>query len=346
MGAGRITKARLFVTAALLAPIAGAIVLWVALTGRDSRDAFADSRPPPDLAERFYPPEGWAWGLIQAGDGPVQRYGVGGPPSAPRADVLILPDYGESAETWFETARDLIATGDAVWVLEGVGQGGSARLTGRRDLGELKSFDPDVASVQAVIQTVIRPAPGRPLVILGQGVGALAAARAVETGATPAGLVLSAPRCDRALAGGALVFLRLGAYRAGGAWVRSGPDDFAVRRTHDRWRGAITHVWQIANPDLRLGGESLDWQAALLDLQQKTEPAAARIQTPTLLLDADHGPPCLVPAHTERHALPGADPAFELESDRWRMPWLSAVERFISSVIPEGAQRSPGTSDM
>src|SRR5262249_31672451 len=105
--------------------------------GHDSRDGFADSRPPPGLAERFYPPEDWAWGFLQVGDAPAQRYGVAAPPVTPRADVLILPDYGESAETWFETARDLTASGYVVWVLEGVGQGGSGRLTGHRDLGHV-----------------------------------------------------------------------------------------------------------------------------------------------------------------------------------------------------------------
>jgi len=276
----------------------------------------------------------------------VQRYGVAGPASAPRADVLILPDYGESAETWFETARDMTAAGDAVWVLEGVGAGGSARLTARRDLGELKSFDPDVAAVKGMIHTVIRPTPDRPLVVLGQGVGALVAARAIETGAAPAGLILSGPRCKAGLAGGALVFLGLGVFRApgGDAWTRAGPDDFAQRRTHDRWRGAVTHAWQLANPDLRLGGESLDWQAALVDLQTRTEPAAARIAVPTLLFDADHGPPCLVPAHTDRRALTGADPAFELEDGRWRGLWLSSVQAFVRSVIPQSPADRPRTA--
>ncbi len=78
------------------------------------------------MAERFYPPENWAWGLIEVGDAPAQRYGVAAPAVTARADVLILPDAGETAETWFETARDLTASGYAVWVLEGcAGQGGS-----------------------------------------------------------------------------------------------------------------------------------------------------------------------------------------------------------------------------
>jgi lysophospholipase len=318
-------------------------LLLLAGCGADSREPFADTRPPPDLAERFYPPENWGWGLIQAGDdAPVQRYGVAAPASAPRADVLILPDYGESAETWFETARDLSAAGYAVWVLEGVGAGGSARLTDRRDLGELRSFDPDIAGVRGLIDTVIHPTPHRPLVILGQGVGALVAARAAETGDSPAGLVLSAPHCERAVAPETLVFLGLGRFRApeGDAWKRAGPDDFAAHRTHDRWRGAVTHAWQLANPDLRLGGPSLDWEAALLDLQQKTTPGAGRLATPTLVIDDGKHPACLMPTGAARQSLAGADPAMELEADRWRVPWLDAVRAFVARVANAPSPRT------
>src|ERR1700722_13846 len=135
MAAGGVTRARVIV-AVVLALVAAAIVFAVvSVGGHDSRDAFVDSRPPPDFAERFYPPESWAWGELQPDGGSIQRYGVSAPAVVARADVLILPDYGESAETWFETARDLNAAGYAVWVLEGVGQGGSGRFPGRRDVG-------------------------------------------------------------------------------------------------------------------------------------------------------------------------------------------------------------------
>src|SRR5580658_3756695 len=153
-----------WIFAALALAGAGIIAGLILFTGHDPRDAFADTRPPPGLAERFYPPPNWAWGLLQANeDAPVQRYGVSAPDVVAKGQVLILPDYGESAETWFETVRDLNAAGYIVWVLEGVGQGGSARLTGHRDLGELKSFEPDVAGVRALIDHVIRPTIDRPL---------------------------------------------------------------------------------------------------------------------------------------------------------------------------------------
>jgi lysophospholipase len=273
---------------------------------------------------------------VQPEGGPIQRYGVSAPSVGSKADVLIVPDYGETAETWFETTRDLNAAGYTVWVLEGVGQGGSARLTGRRDLGELHSFDGDVSGVRGMIDAVIRPAPGRRLLLLGQGVGALIAARVVETGAATAGLLLSAPRCAPATPAGTLVYVGLGGLRApgGDAWARTGPDDFAAHRTHDPWRGAVTHAWQVANPDLRLGGPSLNWQAALARLQRDAEAGAGRLKAPTLLLDDGKPRACLAPPVAVRRSLVGADPALELEDDRWRAPWLAAVLAFIGDLKP------------
>jgi lysophospholipase len=98
---------------AMARALLAALALLLAACGRvdDARAPFLESRTPPSLAGRFYPPEGWAWGLVKPGAYPEQRYGVGSPPVVPRADVLIVPGFGESAETWFETAGDLIARG-------------------------------------------------------------------------------------------------------------------------------------------------------------------------------------------------------------------------------------------
>ena len=342
MAAGGVTRTRVIAAVVLALVVAGVIFLLVNLGGHDNRDIFVDSRPPPDFAERFYPPENWAWGELQPAGGSVQRYGVSAPAVVSRADVLILPDYGESAETWFETARDLNAAGYTVWVLEGVGQGGSARLSGHRDLGELHSFADDLAGVRAMIEVVIRPAPGRLFVILGQGVGALLAARDAADDPAPGGVVLSAARCAPAIPAGTLVHLGLGSLRApgGDAWSRAGPDDFAAHRTHDRWRGAVTHAWQLANPDLRLGGPSLDWQAALADLQRDAETGAARLGTPALVVDDGKPRACLAPPLALRRSLAGADPALELEADRWRGPWLAAVETFIAGRVEPPAARN------
>jgi lysophospholipase len=321
-------RLRLVALAALgLAATAG-LCIWLAAraVGGGDRDPFLDSRPPPGLAARFYPPPNWAGGLVRAGAGPLQRYGVSAPEAVPRAQVLILPDYGETAETWFETAADLNRAGVTVWVLEGVGQGGSQRLTGRRDLGEVKSFDADVASVSTMIQTVIRPQGDAPLGLLGHGVGAWIALRAVEDGAPASALILSQPLCEAAPAPSWLQGLGMGTLRAGGrGWRRDGPDAFAAGRTHDPWRGAVTHAWQLVNPDLRMGDPSLDWRSAFATLEAAARRGAGSLHAPTLVVSS--GPaPCVSPPKARLRQIAGAGPSLELEADPQRAQWLALVE--------------------
>ena len=110
-----------------------------------------------------------------------------------------------------------------VWVLEGVGQGGSERLAGRRDLGELKSFDADVAATQAMIDLVIRPTAAAP--------AGPARARASAPSSPPAPSrpaprrppsSSAPPTAARGQPAGTLVFIGLGQFRApgGDAWRR------------------------------------------------------------------------------------------------------------------------------
>jgi lysophospholipase len=342
----KLTRARLIAAGGVAAALVvlAALLLVAGPIGHDGRDAFADARPPPGLAERFYPPEGWAWGFVQIGDAPGQRYGVAAPVVVTRADVLIVPDYGESAETWFETARDLTASGYAVWILEGVGQGGSGRLSGQRDLGELKSFDADVAAVRYMAGQVIRPGARRPLIILGEGVGALTAARAVEDGAKPAALILSAPVCGGGLPSSSLGMFGFGERRAPGGegWRRDGADDHAAGRTHDPWRGAVTHAWQLVNPDLRLGGPSLDWRVALQGLLDGARGSAGAIQVPTLLVEPAGAQRCVAPPNVQTQDIAGASAALELEDDAHRAPWLAAVKSLIAQAAAKADPAASG----
>jgi lysophospholipase len=310
------------------------LLLALAACGRDDASPFVDSRPPPGLAERFYPPESWAWGLVAADGGPAQRYGVAAPRASNRAQLLILPGYGETAETWFETAGDLNRAGYTVWVLEGVGQGGSTRLGARRDLGELKSFEPDVAAVRGMIDSVIRPGSDVPLILIGQGVGALVAARAVEEGARPDGLILSAPDCAARNASGPLAAIGLGGVRAPGSepWRRDGANAFALGATHDAWRGDVTHAWQVANPDLRMGGPSLHWVSALAGLQRQTVAGLPGLGVPVLIVAPEQLDACLDGAHAERRGIAGAGASLELEDDGRRDAWLGAVRAFVERV--------------
>lgn len=324
--------------------LAGLLLLLAACGGGDGRAPFVESRIPPALSPRFWAPDGWAWGLLKIGDAPAQRYGVSSTPITPQAQILILSGHGESAEAWFETARDLNARGYNVWVLERAGQGGSERYVLPRDLGHAPSFKDDIAAVKTLARMMEAGSPGTPIIFLGHSVGGLVAIAAVEQGAPAQGLILSAPAfAGKDLVDGSkanLVRIGLGRLPAtiGSGWSRNGPDGRGQGLTGDRWRGAVQKEWQIANPDLRMGGQSLGWLGAFREASKTIEPGLARLETPTLLLSggldrnadpAEQTRVCKAMARCTLHTLKGGRHALHLETDAVRLPWLAAVDAFI-----------------
>ncbi len=278
----------------------------------DDPAPFTDSRIPPALSPNHYPPEGWAWGLVRAGKAPAQRYGVATTKVTPSAQVLILTGYGESAEAWFETVAELNRRGFTVWVLERAGQGGSGRYSPFRDLGHAPSFDPDVDAVRAMERVVIRD---RPLVVVGHGVGALVALRAVEQGLAADGLVLSSPVLDdpamREHRGRAVWARRLGL-----GWLNApGSGGWDRKATM-----SVQRHWQLANPDLRMGGPSLAWTAAFLDSADAARAGLDAVKGPVLAL----GAPC--PAVAWCVSNPAA-------RDKSRIPWIQAISTFVKEGI-------------
>ena len=289
--------------------------------GDDPRAAFTDSVIPPGLQARFYPPDGWAWGLIQPGEAPAARYGVSAPGRRPRADVLILTGYGEPAEAWFETARDLNDEGYVAWVLEPVGQGGSARYVLPRDEGDASGFAPDVEAAKTIAGQVVHR---RPLVVLASREAAPAALAAFRAGLPSEGLILSAPTFSPS--------------ENSGGWRREGPDDCARGLTRDEKRGALTLAWQTANPDLRMGAPNHRWKTAFATAAADSLTDARSITAPVLVLQpsangAQATALCRRLAHCTLQSFGTAGPALELETDDIRTAWLKAVTAAIEADI-------------
>lgn len=330
--------------------LAIALALAVSACGDGgSRAPFADTRTPPSLGSRFYPPQGWSWGYVRSGEGKVQRYGVSAPPVAPRATLLILTGYGESAEKWFETVSELNALGFTAWVLERQGQGGSERSTPWRDLGHVESFDPDVAAVRALTRGVIRPTGDIPFVVIGHSEGGLVALRAAERGLGMDGLVLTSPafglsalprsRADFTRFTPAMRTLRLGWIRTPdqAGWKREGPHGLQSGLTHDAERGKVQAAWMQANPDLRMGGRSLGWFAAFFDASEAAARDIRRTAVPTLMLDAGQDKVvtatpqsslCAAMIDCKETRYPAAGHDLHMESDAVRGPWLAAIVDF------------------
>jgi lysophospholipase len=324
-----------------------ALVLTLAACGaRGERDPFTDSRIPPSLGPAFWPPQGWAWGLIQQGEAPPQRYGVAAPGDEPPiAQVLVLPGYGGLAEEAFQTANLLTARRIQIWALDGVGQGGSGRIALPRDLGHVDSFADDVEGVRRMLAEVVRPTPDVPVVAIADGTAAPVLLRGLQQDQGLPGVaavVLTAPRLPAArLASGAPAagpvarWLRLGRYRApgGAAWRREGLN--APRGSP----AFVRHAWQLANPDLRMGGPSLGWLAAFDQLAREVRAAGwRRIALPVLVL-VEPAAPAADRAEADRlcRALPRCSLA-----EAGAAQWPGREADFVAGVAAAAALPIPG----
>ena len=309
-----------------------------------ARTPFTDSRIPPGLPQRALPPEGWAWGLLQIGSAPPVRYGVAAPGVVPRGQVLILPDYGEPAESWFETASHLISRGYGVWVLEGVGQGGSGRFTLPRDVGHVRDFQTDLAALQAM-----RAVMGhRPAVVIARGAAAPLLMTALRGGLAAQGAILSSPVLSPVLQGPYpdalaqaapwIADADLGRIRALGAahWRRQDPAPAG--------RTGVIGLWQAANPDLRMAGPSYGWIAAFQDETDALKAGGlGAVHAPVLILhpgaqpSADAAALCRRLARCTLKAVPAGRASLNLESDAAFQQWSEAVDAFVQTTKPPEA---------
>lgn len=319
-------------------PLLCLLILLCGCGGKGDPSAFLDTRTPPSLSPRFWAPEGWAWGLVKAGAWPAQRYGVSSPFSRPKAHVVILTGYGQSAEGWFETVRDLNARGYVVWVLERAGQGGSERYALQRDVGHVRSFDADADSLRMLLKTVVRPEPGAPVIVLGQDDANLPLIKAAMAGLPVDGVILSSPRIPgnsrRDGFSDTLSWMKLGWLRPLGApgWSRKGVPQ-AGKDGGDPLRLSVQHAWQVANPDLRMGAPSYGWLSARARAEDEVRGKIRTIRTPLLVLqgDAASDRDCKAAPACSARALgpPSRFTDSQLDLDEVREAWLAAIEGFV-----------------
>lgn len=145
---------------------------------------------PPGLEERFTRPPGWEWDQMRNVDGNILRFGYAYPEAVPpRGCVLILPGLSEFCEKYFETARDMLDRGLAVYVLDWQGQGLSDRhLPTTPHRRHSKGFENDVADVNELVTvhikkhlTQIGGARSVPLILLAHSMGGNIGARYLHT---------------------------------------------------------------------------------------------------------------------------------------------------------------------
>lgn len=314
--------------------IAGLLILLAACGGDDARKTAAPADIPASLSPRFYPPEGWAWGLLAQAK--PQRYGVASPRGTPSGLIVILPGYGEPAEVWFETASNLIALGHTVWILDRPGQGGSARYVTPHDLGFVPSFDTDSEGVQAFLSSVVKPRPDDVVVVLAHADATPAALLAIGAGLKVDGLIASSAELATARGSPLLKALQRPDAPPFGwrPWDEDRPDDRAIGLSHDRERGRLRQTWMLTKPQLRLSGPSLGWLDGFAAASRAASVAAG--QFPATLMINPNRPAsdlCRRLSGCRQETLPGARAAIHLETDQWREPWLEQVHYFVAQRV-------------
>lgn len=115
----------------------------------------------------------------------LEAWRVSAPASAPA--VLMFPGYGASKDTLLHAAREFAGLGCALWMVDPHGIGGSQGAVTSVGFHEAE----DVA---AAFREAQRLEPGRPVILYGTSMGAVAILRAVSEGwVQPAALILECP---------------------------------------------------------------------------------------------------------------------------------------------------------
>ncbi|MGZ3298955.1 MAG: hypothetical protein ACXU8O_08070 [Asticcacaulis sp.] len=244
----------------LLCLSAAALGLWLggcskieqAARSLEPGKASLDSAIPPNLAPRYFPPQGFVWGAYKPKDLPEVRYGVASPPVNPKAQVLILADASYPAEVYFQAAQQLLDAGYGVWLLEAPGQGGSGRYLLQPEAIFAPDYHDARTAASGFIRDIIKPDAQKPLVIAGSGYSAIHVLAMSEGEPSPVirGYVAYDPYLGGPIA-------------RGQPWHADAPPG--------TYWGDIAQAWQVANPSLRLRLRSDAWQKQMMKAYQELD---------------------------------------------------------------------------
>lgn len=310
---------------------------------------------PPDLEDRFLPPEGWREGVFSS-HGHRLVYGFVIPPKTMSA-VIIMPGRSEFREKYFETIRDLVQRGHAVFIMDWYGQGGSERLPGNPQKDWDIPYEIHIADFGAFIDQIVRPGlpPGTPLYMLAHSMGGNVGLRYLigHPGVFDAA-AFSAPMLGlravrhlpyslsiavaRLFPPGRYIFWGGGEWREGCRGL-PGTDIFST----DPIRDTVHMAWMQANPNLRLGEVTFGWiknaltscRAVFQDsvLKRIDIPCLFAIATEEALVDniAIERAARLIP-EAQLLSLPGARHEILMERDTHRNAFLNGFDNLVSRV--------------
>lgn len=308
--------------------------------------------------------ENYTRGAFQGGGGLTLRYAARQIPN-PQGTLLLVKGRTEFLAKYAELLYDLRDLPLSIYILDLRGQGASDRVLADREKGHVDDFQDYVEDLSILIDTVIKPEPTMPLVMLTHSLGGTVAALYANSHPDRVrGLILCAPMLAiktkpfpvsiaRLLAKGA-TFLGFGTSYVPGGGPYDPATPFAANDvTHSEPRFSLSQRLLAASPADALGSPTYGWVHQAFAGMDRLALDHRRLTMPVLLLQAGEDtvvdstpqaafcadlPVCtLIP-------LPGARHEVLMEKDAIRTQAISRVREFLERhttepFLPQGEAR-------
>jgi len=304
----------------------------------------------PDLEERFLEPEGWKWGYFTNKDGAKLRYGHISP-THPKNTIVLVHGFTEFSEKYFETIKEFIVDGYAVWSMDWHGQGGSDRYLKDSLKPYSLGFEHDVSDLHRFVKEIVKVS--RPILVAHSFGGHIGLRALHDYKDLFCCAILTAPMIDvytcpypRWLASTLVrVASVLGLSKViadhGSDWRLKVPCIDFDPRSHDPVRRTVHFKYCEQKPELRLGNTTFGWTNKMFEsIRLITELGfLSSITTPVLIgcpmadkivkADMQEWAVNEMPnAHISK--IDNARHELWMESDIYRKQWKDAVKAFLS----------------
>lgn len=219
--------------------------------------------------------------------------------ASPRGSILFQGGRGDIFEKYVELFGHWHSQGWTITSFDWRGQGGSGRLTERRNCGHIDDFADYIADLRAFYADWAAGTPGPHVVVAHSMGGHLMLRGLVEGAVTPDAAVLVAPMLGVHAIGGAWLGEKLARLMGGvgddtrPAWKTNEKPYTNVSRqkllTHDPDRYSDEIWWKEQDPGLHTGSPSWHWltEAFRSMRELRGDPRLRTMNVPTLMLVAE-----------------------------------------------------------
>ncbi|NIZ15183.1 alpha/beta hydrolase [Phaeobacter sp. HF9A] len=253
-----------------------------------------DFVPAPYFAEIARGPTGGETHWLTTKDGLRIRAGHWPAPGEARGSILLFPGRTEYIEKYGPTACDLVAEGFSVLAVDWRGQGLADRALAERRLGHVGDFAEFQLDVAAVLEHAEALDLPKPWFMIAHSMGGAIGLRALMNGAPVAAAAFTAPmwgiRIPLALRPVARILSQVGPHLGLSEkqvptttieqYVQVAPFE-GNTLTNDPETYAFLQMQMAAQPDLVLGGPTLQWLASAMS-ECAAPPALPSPQPPCL----------------------------------------------------------------